>query len=148
MNALTSVDTTLTEQSIGDMLVEAVASRLARFVRPFQLRREIEEFISELRGKPIKLSQESVDELIGKAQQFLTSRSGESPQLIASKQIGFLQDVILDEGLDIRVQLVANSQLTELVGTSAKHRSEMYDPDSTTELIRKMVDEMDNDMIE
>lgn len=148
MNALTSVDTTLTEQSIGDMLVEAVASRLARFVRPFQLRREIEEIISELRGKVTKLSQKSFDELIGKAQQFLSIHSGESPQLVYSKQVGFLQGVISDDDLDVRIQLAANSQLTDLIGTSARHRSEMYDPDSTTELIRKMVDEMDNDMIE
>lgn len=148
MDSLTSAETALTEQSIGDMLVETVASRLARFVRPFQLRREIEETISEIRGKATKLSQESFDELIGKAQQFLTFRSGESAQLIASKQIGFLQDVIADDDLDIRVQLVANTQLTELVGTSAKHRSEMYDAGSVTELVRKMVNEMDNDMIE
>ena len=148
MNALTSVDTTLTEQSIGDMLVEAVASRLARFVRPFQLRREIEEIISELRGKVTKLSQKSFDELIGKAQQFLSIHSGESSQLVYSKQVGFLQGVISDDELDVRIQLAANSQLTDLIGTSARHRSEMYDPDSTTELIRKMVEEMDNDMIE
>ncbi len=143
MDALTSADTLLTEQSIGDMLVETVASRLAKFVRPYQLRREIEEIISELRGKPTKLSQDSFDELLGKAQQFLTVRSSESPQLIASKQIGFLQDVISDDGLDVRVQLAANSQLTDLVGTSAKTRSEMYEPSSVSELIRQMVGEMD-----
>ncbi len=147
MDALTSADTLLTEQSIGDMLVETVASRLARFVRPFQLRREIEEIISELRGKPTKISQDSFDELLGKAQEFLTVRAGESSQLIASKQIGFLQDVISDDGLDVRVQLAANSQLTDLVGTSAKTRSEMHEPGSIGELTRRMIGEMD-DLVE
>ncbi len=147
MDALTSADTLLTEQSIGDMLVESVASRLARFVRPFQLRREIEEIISELRGTPTRINQDSFDELLGKAQEFLTVRAGESSQLIASKQIGFLQGVISDDDLDVRIQLAANSQLTDLVGTNAKTRSEMHEPGSIGELTRRMIGEMD-DLVE
>jgi len=144
MDALAPIDTLLANESLSDMLVETVASRLARFVRPFQLRREIEEIISNLRGKPTKLNQESFDKLLGQAQQFLVIRSGERLQTMALKQIGFLQDVIADDDIDVRVQLAANAQLTDLVGTSAKTRSEMYESESVPQLIRQMVGEMEN----
>ncbi len=147
MDTLTPVDTRLTQQDASDMLVEYAASRLASFVRPFQLRREIEEIISELKGEKTRIKQGSFDELLNKAQQFIIEQSGEKPQKIALKQIMFLQNVVANNDFDVRSKLVANAQLTDLVGTSSKSRSEFYDPQDTAGLIRRMVEEMD-DLVE
>lgn len=143
MDALTAVDPQLIRQTTSDMLVESVADRLARFVRPAQLRREIEQIISNLRGKETKLKQEAFDELLGKANELITQQSGEKPQTIALKQISFLKSVIADDEVDIRAQLSANLQLTDLIGTSAKHRSEFFEPRDIATMTRKMVAEMD-----
>lgn len=147
MDTLVPTDTRLTRQDFSDMLVEYAAGRLASFVRPFQLRREIEEIISELKGEQIRIKQESFDEFLNKAQQFIVQQAGERPQKVALKQIVFLQNVMANEDYDVRAKLAANIQLTDLVGTSAKSRSEFYDPQDTAATIRKMVDEM-GDLVE
>ncbi len=143
MSALTTVDSQLMRQETSDMLVEIVADRLARFVRPAQLRREIEQIISNLRGKETKLKRDAFDELLGKANKLITQQSGERPQKVALKQIAFLQSIIADDDIDIRSQLLANVQLTDLMGTSAKYRSEFYEPQDTVNTIRKMLSEID-----
>jgi len=147
MDTLTPVDTRLTRQDFSDMLVEYAASRLANWVRPFQLRREIEVMISELKGEKIRIKQESFDELLNKAQQFIVEQAGERPQKVALRQIVFLQCIIANNESGFREKLAANAQLTDLVGTSAKSRSEFYDPQDTAATIRKMVEEM-SDLVE
>lgn len=147
METLTPTDTRLTRQDTSNMLVEYAADRLAQFVRPFRLRREIEEIISELKGEPVKVKQESFDELLNKAQQFIIDQAGERPAKVALKQIVFLQNIISDDDSDTKTKLMANVQLTDLVGTSAKSRSEFFDPRDTAGLIRRMVGEME-DLVE
>ena len=142
MEALTTVDADLMRQKAGDMLVETVATRLARFVRPTQLRRELEEIISELRGKPTRLNQDSFDELLGKDHNLNAQESSERPEKTVQKQIALLKDIISDDSLDAKVILTANAQLTEMIGTSAKYRSEVYEPQDIAAMTRRMVEEM------
>lgn len=143
MNAVTTADTRLTRQDSSDMLIEYAAERLASFVRPYQLRRELEELIYTLTGEQIKLVEDSFDELIRKAQQFNAQQAGERPQKVAINQICFLQNAISNDSFDMRTKLVANAQLSDLVGTRSKDRSELLETGDVAELVRRMVSEMD-----
>ena len=143
MDALTTVNAVLMNPSASDWLAEWVAGRLARFCRPAQLRREIEEILEDLTKKKIRLKQEAFDELVGKANEIIAYQSGEKPQKVAQKQVAFLQSIIADRGEDTRSQLAANAQLTDLVGTSSKQRSEFHEPGDAAHLTRKMLAEME-----
>lgn len=145
MDTLTPVNTELMRQDASDMLVEYAASRLASFIRPYQLRRELEELVSKLRdGEEVRINEESFNELVQKATEFNTKQAGERPEKIAVKQIAWLQNLMSNDNVDIRSKLAANSQLTDLIGTGYKNRSELNDTQDAAALVRRVVAEMED----